>query len=365
MLERDRWQTRAGKIIFAAAVITAVYIVLKYMLGTILPFLIAWLIATPIATLSKASERRLGGKRRSWAIFYALFFWAAFIIVCVLLIGKISKETADIIAYIAAHREEIGEKISSSANAIIELPAKLPLLNSLDIEGLEEQMGEFIGAALQNIAQKGTELLASGVGRVVVGAPKFFISFLVCAVASVYIAVDRERIINYFASLLNEETRKSAKGFFHRVGRGVRGYARAYGWLLVITFLELYMGFLVLGVKYAFVLAIFIAFFDLLPMFSSAVVLVPWGIIMLIGESYGVGVGFIVLSLIITIVRQIAEPRLIGKGLGIHPLASLVSIYIGFRLFGFFGMLLAPVSVLVLREILQSTKKEEKIEEKT
>lgn len=365
MLERDRWQTRAGKLICAVSVIVGVYVILKYMLGALLPFILAWVIATPIASLSAKSQKKRGGDRRSWSVFYMIILWGTLGIFLIFFVGKIGREISAIIEYTVENKEAIGGQISGMINTVVEFPKKLPIINSLNIEGLEGKIDAFVGESLQNISKKGTELLASGVGRVALATPRFFVSLLVCFIASVYIAGDRENIIDYFFSLLNEKNRDKIKCFFSRVGRGIRGYAKAYLWLFFITFSELYVGFLILRVKYAFVLAIGIALFDLLPMFSSAVVLVPWGIIMIAAGNYGVGAVMIVLAIVIAIVRQIAEPRLVGKGLGIHPLASLAAIYIGFRLFGFFGMILAPVSVLVIREILQSTKKEEKIEEKT
>ena len=365
MLEKDRWQTRAGKLICAAAVLGAAYLILRYMLGAILPFIIAWGIAAPIAVLSAKSGRKFGGKRRAWAVFYIFVFWGTLSVMLALLIGKIGREASEIVAYIVENKEEIGEKMTKAVEKVLEFPQKLPFVSGLGIDGMGEKINGFLSDALQNIAQKGGELLASGIGKVAVATPKFFISVLVCFIASVYIAGDRENIIEYFASLMSEKNRERAKNFFHRVGIGVKGYARAYAWLFVITFFELYIGFSLFGIRYAFILAVVIALFDLLPMFSSAVVLVPWGMVMIIGESYGVGVGMIALSIIMTVVKQVAEPKLVGKGLGIHPLASLAAIYIGFRLFGFVGMLLAPVGVLVIREILQSTKKEEKIKEKT
>ena len=122
--------------------------------------------------------------------------------------GKIGREISAIIEYTVENKEAIGGQISGMINTVVEFPKKLPIINSLNIEGLEGKIDAFVGESLQNISKKGTELLASGVGRVALATPRFFVSLLVCFIASVYIAGDRENIIDYFFSLLNEKNRE-------------------------------------------------------------------------------------------------------------------------------------------------------------
>ena len=124
-----------------------------------------------------------------------------------------------------------------------------------------------------------------------------------------------------------------------------------------ITFIELFVGFLILGIDYSFVLAILIAVLDILPVLGTAVVLAPWGIILLLMKNYFLGVGMLILLLIISIVRQIIEPKILGDSFGVHPLVSLITLYIGLKLFGVVGMVLLPMIVMiVLSETTKSFK---------
>ena len=111
------------------------------------------------------------------------------------------------------------------------------------------------------------------------------------------------------------------------------------------------MGLTLLGRRYALVCALLIAALDILPLFGSGIVLVPWAIVLIVSDAVGVGVGMLVLFAVITVARQILEPRLVGGALGIHPLATLAAMYIGFRVFGIVGMLISPLVIVALKEM--------------
>ena len=119
--------------------------------------------------------------------------------------------------------------------------------------------------------------------------------------------------------------------------------------LALLTFLEMFVGLTLLRKPYAFLLALLIAFVDFLPVLGTGTVLIPWGIGELLLGSTGSGLGILALYAISSVLREIAEPHLVGRSLGIHPLLSLLSMYAGFRLFGIHGMVLAPLAAAVIK----------------
>ena len=352
LLEKEVWQTRAGKLICLAIVLSLIYVVLRYGMGLLIPFLIAWAVAVPISALAKRSERKLGGKRRAWVYFYMFFFLGALLFVFAFLVGRLIAEAAEFLEYLSKN----GEVIEQTINRILSLPSKIPILNKLgeiDLKGLGAYISSAAGSIAESIAAAGGETFMSAVGGAIAGTPRMLISFVVAILSSLYLALDYDGIKEYLYSLMREDNRRKTMALIDRIGKGIRGYFGAYGKIFLITFGELYLGLFLLGRSYSFLAAIGIAFFDILPFFGAGMVLIPWGIILLANGNYGVGVGMLVLFGVVAIVRQIIEPRLIGKSIGIHPLASLLSMYVGFRLFGFWGMIIAPVGVLVAKEIIE------------
>ena len=138
-----------------------------------------------------------------------------------------------------------------------------------------------------------------------------------------------------------------------------RRYIKAYGILLAMTFALLLVGFWTLRVEYAFLLAFLIALADLLPVIGVGTVLIPWGIVMLLQKQFYLGFGLLILYLVISLVRQVAEPKVLGKSLGLHPLLTLFATYVGFTLFGLLGMILAPVAALLAKRLLSPQIKAE------
>ena len=122
-----------------------------------------------------------------------------------------------------------------------------------------------------------------------------------------------------------------------------------------MTLFLLLVGFLVLRVKYAFLLALLIAIVDLLPVLGVGTVLIPWAITVLLGGNYVFGVGLLILYAVVLIVRQLCEPRLIGKSLGIAPLPALFATYAGWQLLGFVGMLIAPLAAVLIKAVYEGT----------
>ena len=123
---------------------------------------------------------------------------------------------------------------------------------------------------------------------------------------------------------------------------------------MLLTFVEVFVGLLTIGTRYAFLLAAVVAIVDILPVFGAGTVLIPWAVVSLLMKDYQTGMGLLALYGVITIVRQVAEPRIVGESLGIHPLATLVAMFTGLSLFGLTGMLLGPFVVMIAKEMLEA-----------
>ena len=115
-----------------------------------------------------------------------------------------------------------------------------------------------------------------------------------------------------------------------------------------ITFLELLAGLYILRIKYAPLLAALISVIDILPVLGTGTVLVPWAAAELLARDTAAGIGLLVLYAVITVIRNFAEPKIIGKEMGINPLFTLLAMFIGLKLFGFAGILLLPITLIVV-----------------
>ena len=125
--------------------------------------------------------------------------------------------------------------------------------------------------------------------------------------------------------------------------RALKRFFKAYLSLLGITFLALAVGYFIVGVDYPLLAALLTSLVDILPVFGVGTVLLPWSAVMLVSGETGKGIGLAVLFLIIYAMRQVIEPRIVGKNAGVHPLLVLLFVFLGLQLFGVVGMIAAPV----------------------
>ena len=122
---------------------------------------------------------------------------------------------------------------------------------------------------------------------------------------------------------------------------------------MFIIFAELTVGFISLRIEYAGILALIVALIDMLPILGVGTVLIPWGIADIIMGEYALGAALLILYAVIALVRNLIEPRIVGKSLGLHPLATLMSMYIGLKLFGFAGMIMVPIAVMIFVQLVR------------
>jgi sporulation integral membrane protein YtvI len=180
---------------------------------------------------------------------------------------------------------------------------------------------------------------------------------LVSVISAFYFSVDLKKINESVMSPLSEKWQKRLVGVKDIILDTVVKYLRSYFIIMLITFSILIIGFLILGVKYYFVLSALFAAIDILPVLGVGTMLIPWGIFSLATGNFKLGMGLLVLYAVIIITRQILEPKIIGVSLGIHPLLTLFSMYLGFTLFGIGGMILAPLVTLIIKSAVSGASR--------
>ena len=203
-------------------------------------------------------------------------------------------------------------------------------------------------AAANRLAAFITEALLGAVGAF----PRLFLALAVTVLAVFYFALDHAKIVSFFNRLLPEDVCCRIRQTKDACFSGIRQMLGAYTVLLLMTFAELVTGFVFIGVPYAVLLAFLIAVVDILPVLGTGTVLVPWALVTLLSGDARRGIALLALCGIITVVRQIAEPRIVGRSVGLHPLVTLAAMYVGCKIGGVAGLLLFPFGAAVTANVL-------------
>ncbi len=314
-----------------------IFVFVKFLLPVILPFIIAWLIAS--ITVKPARKMAEGTKvpERVLRLMLSLLLTLSVAGVLGLSIWKIIEAIWRFIA-------DLGE-----GNRFYELlstlfSAEIPLIGDKIPEELATRIKDAISSALSEVFSA----LASGATGLVGNLPRAFFVLVVTLISLVYFAIDYDRISRFVKSLLPERAVKGIAGFRDGIFTVIRKYLLSYSLILLITFAVMLTGFMLLRVEHALLIAIVVALLDILPVIGVGTVLIPWSIVELSIGNHSLGIGLLVLFVLNTIIRQLAEPKIVGKNLSLHPIVALILLYVGYSLFGIVGLIVLPVIAISL-----------------
>ena len=326
--------------VYAAVAAALLYLFFKYLFAALLPFLAAWCFAAvlkkPVAFLSEKTKL----PRAVFAVLFVAGLTAAVFAVTILSVSRALSEASRLLEQIS----EGGGSADALWSFIHGAAAKIPFFGVEYVDELREGIKSAVGDFLTGLLSKVPSLAAS-VASAVPGAVIFTVTLILSAV---YMTADYRRIASFIVKKLPEKTASRLFGMKNRMFSGAVGLIKAYLMIFLFTFGELSVGFAILGRKYIFLPAMMIALVDFLPVLGAGAALVPMAIAGFISGDTASGIGILVLCGVISIVRQFIEPRLVGSSLGVHPLLTLASMYIGFRVFGFAGLIASPLAVSLL-----------------
>lgn len=310
-----------------------------------LPFVIGWLIAMIANPLVRFLEKRLKIVRKHSSVLIVVAVLALILALLYFLITKLAAEAAgfaeDIPMYYNVASVEFREFLIRAERLLQFLPQ-----NAQDsINQFIDHMGEYLNLLVQKIASP-TVTVA---GNVVKSIPAALVYTIVTIFSSYLFIVDRDKLLELFRRYMPEGGARYFQYVKKDVRRLIGGYFLAQFKIMFVIAAVLALGFLVLGVNYALLLAVIIAVLDFLPVLGTGTILIPWAVIRLVSGQYAFGAGLLIIYVLTLVLRQIIQPKIVGDTMGLDPLMTLLFLYLGFKFSGIAGMILAvPVGMLFL-----------------
>lgn len=344
--ERGKFLINTAYFICIAALIFLVY---KYLLVFLLPFLIALLIGFLVQKPSAKIAGRLKCRPRTVAPVIAIILYLVVGAAVMLIIYYIFTNLQSAVKGIA-------DTVTGTANAMSDIFSKYSAWTG----DLPQEIRSVLENLPKNIAEKAVSFSAAAGSDLITFAakniPSFLFSFLITVMASIYFARDFSAVKTFILSVVPESKHRNLYKLKKILFANVFKMLKGYGLLTVVTFVELTVGLLLLGVKNAVLYSAVISLIDALPVLGTGAVLIPWAVISIVSGNIAFGIMLALLYLIITVVRNILEPRILSSKLGIPPLLSLLIIFCGLKLFGFFGMLVAFISLVMFIDFYREEK---------
>lgn len=363
----DKVKKRRDAIInvaFAAMILGLIYVFFKYCFGVTAPFLLSFFFAVllqkPLRHLDKKTKNKF---HTLWSLLLVLLCIIIILGPVITIIALIGREIGSFISYLTDQLSDLPAFLATLEKEILNLLQFLPdsvyttvsdtisdffsrMINNFDLSELGIDM---------NSITSGLTTGVSGIFGVVRNIPSILIGIVIGIIAWIFFTKDYDYIVHFIKLQLPEGKKNILSEMKQIFSSTVLKMVRAYALIMFITFCELFLGLSILnwtGImhnNYIFMIAIAIAVFDILPVAGSGGILIPWSIISLVLGDYPKAIGLIVIYVVISVIRQYIEPKIVGSSLGVHPIVTLAGLYFGLKLFGFLGMFIVPITVMTLK----------------
>lgn len=316
------------------------------------PFLIAIVIALLINPLVNFLERKARFPRALAVIVSIILIISIFIGLITLLIAEIVSGTnylADVVPkHVNTLVEYIEDFIAGQVLPIYNQAASL--FKNLDA-GQQDTIMTNIQTAGQKIASSAGNFLQNfflKLPALVSWIPNAATVLVFSLLATFFISKDWNRLSRFSGKLLPERAMKSFRTVITDLKKALFGFVRAQLTLISITLVIVLIGLLILRVDYAITIALVSGIVDILPYLGTGVVFIPWIIYEAIVGNIPLAIGLGVLYTVVVVQRQIMEPKILSSSIGLNPLATLIALFVGFKLVGFLGLILGPVTLVII-----------------
>jgi len=263
------------------------------------------------------------------------------------IVSTFVSQAQSFIASAPQHVEEMTTRIQNANEWLARASETLP--EGWTIPDIEEMLlNAATGLLDMGMAEQGLRWAAN--------IPDFLINLLITLVSTYFFMADREKIFNFMQNACPTWVKTQWSMTKAGLKRAMAGYFKAQAVLMAIVGFISMVGLIIIGNQYAFVLGLVFAVLDFIPMLGPALILLPWAIISFITGDVHIGVGLLIIYSVITIVRQIVQPKILGDRMGVHPLASIMAMFIGFRIFGILGFVIGPTLLIVYIGIKEENK---------
>jgi sporulation integral membrane protein YtvI len=356
-MEKSFWQAVLRFLIVVAVIIPLLFAI-YYALPLIYPFLIGIVFALIFNPFVNIMNKKAKVPRWLSVTIAILLLLAILVTMIVLVVIEIASEISNLQEtlpiYIADYVTQIQEFIFYDLVAFYD--QFTAFYSSLDPEvrkNIEQQVQD-ASTKISGIVQDSIKNLFDGIIAFLGALPTIATAFIISLLASFFISKDWPKLRQKFIDLIPDQAHQSGGAVLSDLRKALFGFVKAQLTLISITFIIVLLGFIILDIEYGLTLAIIIGLVDLLPYLGTGLVFIPWILYLFFNGDYTMVIGLSILYAVVVIQRQMMEPKILGTNVGLDPLLTLVALFVGFQLFSFIGLIIGPVTMVILGALHRS-----------
>ncbi len=310
-----------------------------------MPFVIGWIIACVANPLVRFFEDKLKIRRKAGSAFVIIAVIALVILAAYLAVSKLISESIgflntlpDLWNTMESDFREIGKNLDV-------MYSRLPQNMQMSIENLGQQMDEYVADLVKRL---GTPTV-NAVGNFAKNIPGFVVNVIMCLLSSYFFVAEKDYVAQVWNRYMPGAVKHKAAIIMDSLKTAVGGYFKAQFKIECLIFVFLLIGFLILKIPYALLIAFLIAVLDFLPFFGAGAVMIPWAVFKFLSADYKMTIWLLIIWGVGQLVRQIIQPKLVGDSVGVAPLPTLFLLFIGYKCAGVIGIILAvPIGIVLI-----------------
>lgn len=328
--------------------LTGLYLVCVWgprVLGFFIPFVIGWMIALIANPLVRFLEKRLKIVRKHGSMLIIAGVLALIISLLYFVLGKAYVEIQEFIGDLPALYDSAAAEIRGAVQNGNRMFEFLPDEFRTAVMQFTENIGTYVGDLVSKAAAPTVEIA----GNVAKGIPNVLVNTVITILSSYLFIAEQDKILAWMRRYAPKFVLRYAE-YLKKDARGViGGYFLAQFRIMFVVAGILAVGFLFLKVKYGLLLAVLISLLDFLPVFGTGTALFPWAAVKLFTGEYTYAAGLLILYVVTQVSRQLIQPKIVGDSMGLPPLLTLFLLYLGFKVKGIAGMILAvPIGLIFI-----------------
>lgn len=358
-------------VIYFAMIIALILFAVRYALGVCMPFVIAFVVAAALQKPKNFLVKKTPLKNGLASGICVLLTIIIFLVLISLIGVRVASEVKGFIDYIVIQLRDIDKVIDNIEAWLLNLISSLPeflrktfneSVSELFVKireaaaGDSEQLaGEITGGLSGNFSVSWITAPLSGVISTASKLPSMLIAVIISIVACCFMTSEFPAIINLIKIQFPENKRDDLRRAKVILKDSLSKMAKAYLLIMLVTFAEMSVGLTILrfiGVfesNYIIIIAVVIAIVDIIPVLGTGTVVIPWAIYSFIIGNIGMGIGLVVIYAVVSVLRQVIEPKLVAGQLGLSPIVTIAALYFGLKIFGVLGMFVMPLLVIMLK----------------
>lgn len=309
-----------------------------------LPFVIGWIIALIASPLVRFFEEKVKIRRKAGSAFVIIVVIGLVVLVLYLVGAKLGEEVVRFINSLPDIWESMERDLTEIGGNLSVIYSRLPIDMQDSINNIINQVGSYMGELIGSLSSP----TIAAVGNFAKQLPSIIIGLIMSLLSSYFFVAEKGQVHQWFRNHMPRSVQMRYDIMKRSLGKAVGGYLKAQLKIEVWMYFLLVIGLGILRIDYALLIALGIACLDFLPFFGTGTVMVPWAIIKILSADYQIAIGLLIIWGVGQLARQVIQPKIVGDSIGVPPIPTLFLLFIGYKLAGVIGMIIAvPIGLIV------------------